>query len=182
MDTDILYFTLAALAFGLALNLKLTLSVLQASRRERETPQALQAGEALRPVAARLLSDGSKTSIAGQGQAAVLLFLSTKCPKCSGKLRELESLVPAARNSGLALWIVSEEPAWRLRRFLAPHHLAAHAARVGLNDYKAINPTLASPSYLFVSHEGVIDAAGFLGDENWLSLREQLIPTLEQAA
>ena len=132
MNTDILYFTLAALACGLALNLRLTLAVLQASRAEREMPQSLLPGMPVPAVAGRGLRDGRRASAGGAGQPAVLLLLASGCPKCKGKLPELEALLPLAQEAGLAMWLVSQEPAWRLRRPLTACRANAAAVAEGL--------------------------------------------------
>lgn len=174
MDSQILYLTLAVLAFGLALNLKLTLSVLRASRREREAPERLAPGQPVPRVTARRMAGRDPVQLVGDGQASVLLFLSSKCPKCRSKLPELAQLAPAAEQAGLAIWLVSEEPAWRLRGFLRGTALWQLAVRVNLKDYLALNATLLSPAYLFVSHEGVLEATGLIGDDDWLGLRAQL--------
>lgn len=182
MDTDILYFTLAVLAAALALNLKLTLAVLQASRSEREVPQSLLPGMPVPAIAGRAFGSGGKATVGGAGQPAVLLLLASGCPKCKSKLPELETLLPRARQAGLAIWLVSQEPRWRLRRFLGSSPLAGHVVRVSARDYKTVNPALYSPAYLFVNHEGVLEAAGFIGDDNWQAMRGQLESGLEQAA
>ncbi len=174
MDNQILYLTLALLAFGLALNLKLTLSVLHTARRERDAPAALPPGARLPPVPARALQGGVAHKLGASGQAAALLFLSSKCPKCRTKLAEIGRMLDPAEQAGLGVWIVSHEPGWRLRQFLGGAFPLSRALRVTLRDYQMLNPTLASPAYLMVNHEGVLEAAGMIGDDNWLALCAQL--------
>jgi len=173
MDSQILYLTLAVLALGLALNIKLTLSVLHTTRRERDTPEELPPGAPLPQVQARALRGGVVHRLGADGQASALLFLSSKCPKCKTKLAEIGRMLAPAEEAGLDIWIVSHEPGWRLRQFLRGFPLT-RALRVKLRDYKLLNPTLASPAYMMVNHEGVLEAAGMIGDENWLDLRAQL--------
>jgi len=173
MDSQILYLTLALLALGLALNIKLTLSVLHTTRRERDTLEALPPGAPVPPVSARALHGGVVYRLAAGGRAAALLFLSSKCPKCKTKLAEIGSMLAPAEQAGLDIWIVSHEPAWRLRQFLRGFPLT-RALRLPLRDYKLLNPTLASPAYMMVNHEGVLEAAGMIGDDNWQDLRAQL--------
>ncbi|MNN93726.1 hypothetical protein D3C81_2122260 [compost metagenome] len=57
-------------------------------------------------------------------------------------------------------------------------------ARLTLRDYRRVNPLMSSPSYVFVNHEGTVEAAGLIGDEDWLALAEQLNaePSQERAA
>lgn len=173
MDSQILHLTLALLALGLALNIKLTLSVLHTARRERDTPEVLPPGAPVPQVQARALRGGAVHRMGAGGQAAVLLFLSSKCPKCKTKLPEIGRMLEPAEQAGLDIWIVSHEPGWRLRQFLRGFPLT-RALRMKLRDYKLLNPTLASPSYMMVNHEGVLEAAGTIGDDNWLDLRAQL--------
>lgn len=174
MENQILYLALAVLAFAVALNLKISMAVLRASRRERDAPELLPTGQPVPIVSARKLHDGKTVQLVGNGQATVLLFLSSKCPKCRTKLAELEEMIPLADQAGLAIWLVSEESAWRLRRFVSSKTLLARVARVSLQHYKALNVSLMSPGYLFINHEDVLEAIGFIGDENWLGLRAQL--------
>jgi len=176
MEAQIIYLSLGLLAFGLALTLKLAM----AARKVAEPAVALEAGETVPAIDGRALAGGAGLTLPVPGQPAALLFLSSRCPKCREKIPELERLLPAARDAGLAIWLVSEEPAFRLRAFLGSSPLRDLAVRTRLRDYKRINPTLLSPAYLFVDHEGGIDAAGFIGDDNWTALQHQL--TEERAA
>jgi hypothetical protein len=112
--------------------------------------------------------------LAGAGQARALLFLSSQCPKCRDKLPDIDLLLDAAAEAGLAMWLVSEEPGWRLRRFLRGRRLLERALLVSRHDYRSLNPNRASPAYQFIDHEGVLEASGFIGDSDWLALRAQL--------
>lgn len=174
MDSDILHLTLAALALALTLNFKLSLSVLRAIRNERELPAELVVGQPIQGMTARTLVARAPVQLVNKHQATVLLFLSSRCPTCKSTLPELERMLPAAQQAGLTIWLVSLESAWRLRRFLRSPSLLAHVARLRLDAYRTLNPRLSAPAYLFVSHEGVLEASGKVGDENWMSLRAQL--------
>ncbi|WP_070288443.1 hypothetical protein [Janthinobacterium sp. HH106] len=184
MDAATLQLVLAVLAFAIAGNLWLTLAVLRASRRERLAPTALEPGEPLPAVPARPLAGGARFQPGAPGQAAVLLFLASRCPKCADKLAGIERLLPLARNAGLAVWLLSEEAPRRLRAFLPGDALRAAAARVSLRDYRRVNPQMSSPSYVFVNHQGRVEAAGLIGDSDWLALVGQLNaePSQERAA
>ena len=184
MDDTTLQLVLAALAFALAGNIWLTLAVLRASRRERIAPTALEPGQPLPAVQARPLTGGARFQPGAGGQAAVLLFLASRCPKCADKLAGIEQLLPLARNAGLSLWLLSEEPARRLRAFLPGDGLRAAAARLTLRDYRHVNPLMSSPSYVFVNSQGRVEAAGLIGDDDWLALVGQLNaePSQERAA
>lgn len=182
MDTDVLYFALAALAVGLAINLRLTLSVLGAARDEHDTKLPLPVGHAIPPVSGRLLMGGGRAQVGGAGQASVLLFMISQCPKCRGRIAEVEAMLPLALDAGLALWLVSEERAFRLRTFVGRAGLARRTVRVSQNDFLALNPLQATPTYLFVNADGVLEASGLIGDDNWQALRSQLASPQDRAA
>ena len=185
MDAGTLYLVLGVLAFGLALNLKLTLSVLAASRNAAaaaNTPFTLPEGERIPAVAARSLQGRAALTLDADGRPSVLLFLSSTCPKCRDRLPEISALLPLARAADQAHVHASREPAWRLRRFLAVSPLAAVAARVSTKGYKALNPTMTSPYYLFLDEDARLQAGGIIGDENWTSFRAQLHEQLQDAA
>jgi len=184
MDATTLQLVLAALAFAISGNIWLSLAVLRASRRERLAPTALAPGEPLPAVQARRLAGGVRFQPGTGGQAAVLLFLASRCPKCADKLAGIERLLPLARDAGLAMWLLSEEPARRLRAFLPGDALRAVTARLTLRDYRRVNPLMSSPSYIFVNDQGRVEAAGLIGDEDWLALVGQLNaePSQERAA
>lgn len=179
MDNQIIYLALALLAFAVALNLKLTVSVLHAALDERNAGAPLTPGEAVPPLSGRPL-DARVQLWAPQrpvlaGRPAALLFLASGCPKCRGKLAELEKMLPAARRAGLDVRLLSHESAWRLRRFLGGRFPSSQVLRLSRDDYRLLNPIGASLAYLFVDHAGVLEARGFIGDENWLALRAQLL-------
>jgi len=184
MDERIIYLVLAVLAFAVALNLKLTIAVLQAGRRERNAPSPLLVGEPVPPVSGRAVGQRGLRWPVTDGQPVALLFLSSRCPKCAGKLAELERLLPAAQRAGLAVWLISHEPAWRLRRFLGGRFPLSRVLRLNRRDYQLLNATAASPAYLFVNDAGVLEATGLIGDDNWLALRAQLsdAPAMEDQA
>lgn len=176
MDATLLQLVLGLLAFALAGNIWLTLAVLRASRRERLVPDGLAAGQDLPLVTAKRLDGGARFQPGTPGQAAVLLFLASRCPKCQAKLASIQALLPLADAAGLAIWLISEESPRRLRAFLPSAALQAATARVSLRDYRQLNPLMSSPSYLFINHQGQIDAVGLVGDADWQSLTEQLAP------
>ncbi|MDO8047443.1 MULTISPECIES: hypothetical protein [unclassified Janthinobacterium] len=184
MDATTLQWVLAALAFAVAGNIWLSLAVLRAGRRERLAPLALEPGQPLPAVQARPLAGGPRFQPGAAGQAAVLLFLASRCPKCGEKLAGIERLLPLAQEAGLALWLLSEEPARRLRAFLPGDSLRSATARLALRDYRRVNPLMSSPSYVFVNYQGQVEAAGLIGDEDWLALVGQLHaePSQERAA
>lgn len=178
MDAGLLYLVLGILSFGVALALRLALAAVDAARHlaaagERQpTPPV---GEVIPAAAARALAGRARKDLASLRMPAVLLFLSSTCPKCRQKLPEIESYLPRLDEAGLELWLVSREPGWRLRRFLRGSALLRHALRVNMRDYRSLNPTMGSPFYLFIDEAGRLQAGGTIGDENWLAFREQML-------
>ena len=177
MDSDVLAVILLLLALSVALNLKLSLHLvkvvgqLSAAAKAASIPPL---GDVVDSFTARPLAGGAPLVLGGAGQPAVLLFLSSACPKCRHKLPEIARLAPLARDAGVALWLVSLEPAWRLRRFLHATALEASTVRVAAADYEILNPLMSSPSYLFISAAGTLDARGMIGDDDWRSFCEQM--------
>ncbi|NHZ37667.1 redoxin domain-containing protein [Massilia sp. CCM 8692] len=186
MDSDVLAVILLLLALSVALNLKLSLQLLKVVHHLSAAAKAasiLPLGEALDAFSGKRLADGAPLTVGDDGQPAVLLFLSSACPKCRHKLPEIEHLAPLAREAGVALWLVSLEPGWRLRRFLQATTLEGSTVRVSGADYGMLNPLMSSPSYLFVSQAGTLDARGMIGDDDWRSFCEQMdeMPTAQEA-
>ncbi|UOD31439.1 redoxin domain-containing protein [Massilia violaceinigra] len=177
MDSDVLAVILLLLALSVALNLKLSLQLLNVVNGLSAAAKAasvLPLGEALDAFSGTRLADGAPLTVGDDGQPKVLLFLSSACPKCRHKLPEIARLAPLAREAGVALWLVSLEPGWRLRRFLQATALAGGTVRVSSADYEMLNPLMSSPSYLFVSQAGTLDARGMIGDDDWRSFCEQM--------
>ncbi|WP_157778453.1 TlpA family protein disulfide reductase [Massilia violaceinigra] len=177
MDGDVLALILLLLALSVALNLKLSLhlsKVVDSLSTAARAASMLPVGEPVPAFTGKPLAGGAPVTVGGDGQPAVLLFLSSACPKCRQKLPEIERLAPLARDAGVAIWLVSLEPAWRLRRFLQASSLAGSTLRVAAADYAMLNPVMSSPSYLFISQAGTLDARGMIGDDDWRSFSEQM--------
>lgn len=177
MDSDVVAIILLLLALSVALNLRLSLHLLKVVGELRASGRAasmLPLGEPVDAFTGKRLLDGAPLTVGEAGQPAVLLFLSSACPKCRHKLPEIARLAPLAREAGVALWLVSLEPGWRLRRFLQSTSLAGSTLRVSNADYGMLNPLMSSPSYLFVSQAGTLDARGMIGDDDWRSFCAQL--------
>lgn len=177
MDAGVLYLVLGVLAFGVALALMLSLAAVDAARHlaaagERQSTPPLD--EILPTLTARMLQSGARKELPPPGMPAVLVFLSSTCPKCRQKLPELASYLPQLDAAGLELWLVSREPRWRLQRFLRGSPLAAHALRLSMRSYRTLNPTMSSPFYLFINEEGRLQTGGSIGDENWETFRAQM--------
>ncbi len=181
-ELDTIHLALAVLACAIALNFKLSFRLLGLLKRhglDSASVGALPVGQSVPGVRGRVLAadggaGGGWRDAPRAGQPTVLLFLSSKCAKCRGKLAEIAALAPSANRSGVDLWLVSVESGWRLRRFLAGSGLDGITLRVAAKAYRRLNPQLASPAYLFIDERGALQAGGLVGDEDWLSFAEQM--------
>ncbi len=106
------------------------------------------------------------------GQASVLVFLSSACPKCGEKLPELRRILPATREAGVALWIVPMEAARSPLPDGSP--LADHLLVLEPPARRRLNPRNAAPFYIFLDHQRIARASNFIGDPDWLSFLDQM--------
>ncbi|PHV08474.1 hypothetical protein CSQ96_02630 [Janthinobacterium sp. BJB412] len=177
-ELDTIHLALAALAGAVALNLKLSfrlLGLLKQHGLDGARADALPLGAPVPAVRGRpLVGRGPWREAPPAGRPTVLLFLSSKCVKCRAKLAEIAALAPLAARAGVELRLVSTEPGWRLRRWLAGSGLDGITLRVGAKPYRRLNPSLASPAYLFVDEHGALQAGGLVGDDDWLSFAAQM--------
>ena len=61
-----------------------------------------------------------------------------------------------------------------LERGLKEQGLGRNIVDVSPESLKRLNPKSASPFYIFVNAENVIEAGDFVGDENWNSFVAQI--------
>lgn len=177
MDANVLYAVLILLALSVALNLKLTFCLLSSVRNMMAAQGqdfTLPVGEPVPAVRGKPMLGGKKTVFTAGPRPAALLFLSSGCPKCKSKLPEIGRMLARADEAGLDIWLVSREAKWRLRRFLLGTALPGVTMRVSTDEFKLLNPTMTSPYYMFLNESGRLEAGGMIGDENWLSFREQM--------
>ncbi|WP_341503679.1 hypothetical protein [Gallaecimonas sp. GXIMD4217] len=175
-DSTLIYTILAILSVSVAINLKLTFRILQLMRNPppQDTALAFAPGDAVPEIRGKRLADAQAMSLDHSGRASVLLFLSSRCPKCREKLPEIAALVPRLGPAGLDLWLLTTERKGRLEEFLGDGPLMALALKVSGRAYKQLNPALASPFYLFLDHQGQLQAGGMIGDADWQSFIEQM--------
>ena len=178
MDAAVMYIVLGIMLFSLTLNLMLTLNIMRVLQR-LPMAEALPLTPPLQAViptmSATLLHTKQRISFNAGEQPPVLVFLSSRCPKCEEKKAEVEALLPLAAAAELHVWLVSSESSWRVKRFLSSAALQQRAVFTRPKHYKALNPRQVSPFYLFIDHEARLQAGGTLGDENWQSFREQML-------
>jgi hypothetical protein len=174
VTTQLMEIVLAVLAVAIAVNLLLTVRLLEVLRKPLQvsalTPPI---GEPLFAVVGTALG-GTSRPLYRAGKPAVWVFLSSRCPTCRQKLPLLEALLRQSRAAGFDLCLVSREPVARIEAFLSDTSLANTVLRVNKADYNTLNPTHYNPLYLFVDHRGVLEAGGEVGDENWQSFMAQM--------
>lgn len=184
MEVSLIYICLTVLALIVALNLKLTLHLFELIRNPALlNPPFLptEVGELMPDVTGKVQYKQSM-SLTATKQATVLLFLSSRCPKCQQKLSEIEALLPLLDEAGLHLLLVSYEPKRHFAKFLKGGPLLDYVWQVNHKQYKLINPTQSTPYYLFVNHLTELEAGGVIGDEDWLSFLQQMDEIRQQEA
>lgn len=178
LDSTLLLSLIAALAvllaFNLFLSLRLTRMVNALAR--AQLPDTVPIGEPLpRFHGQRLLAGGRVRSDALLGdQAAVLVFVSPGCKACLARQPELDRMRPLMDAAGVALWVIAQGRPQRLHDYFASTALLPRVLRVGDRDLRRLNPKYAAPFYIFVDADGVVQASGQVGDDNWLSFRDQI--------
>lgn len=137
--------------------------------------QPLPAGEVLPALEATQYSDGTEFDYAQiNEEAKVFLFLHSHCPKCKTKLKEIDMLVEKSCGMGVSIWLLTEEKPRKFRTFLKNTSLFDRV--LGLQEHVMMffNPVQASPYYLFVDQNNVLQAEGLIGDDAWLDFSQQI--------
>jgi thiol-disulfide isomerase/thioredoxin len=176
-STWLLLLGAAVLAFLGSTNLHRLAALLRLARRSgpAEPPFTLPMGQVVPAFEGRARADGRRvTSAELAGQAAVLLFLSSGCPKCRGTLPELQRLLPAIRGAGISLWLVPADSRHDIAPLLEGSALLAHVLDLEPAVRERLNPRRAAPFYLFIDHQLVAVASGHIGDDDWNSFVEQM--------
>jgi len=177
MESQLIYFILIVLIIVTAINLKLTLRLLKIINSppvDVNNQLPVDIGEKLPIVMGRSLNKKIEEKVSGDGVPAVLVFLSSKCPVCREKVPEIESIYTKSGDAGLTLRLITKESKSRIRHFFSDSKLLKALLVVSNKSYKTLNPTQASPYYLFIDHERRLQACGIIGDENWQSFVDQI--------
>ncbi|MEM9384559.1 MAG: redoxin domain-containing protein [Pseudomonadota bacterium] len=183
LTTALLIVLIPAVALNLWLTLRLSARLRQTLAREAPLTCTIDA-----PVPAfsgSLLEGGTAVDASTlAGQANVLVFLSSACGDCRSKLPVLEDLLEPMSEHGVRLWLISQEPPARLRKFIQRPVLRECLVRVDRRGYQRLNPRYAAPFYLFVDDSQVVRAGNFIGDENWRAFVEQIrtSPSIREAS
>ncbi|MBL8261280.1 MAG: redoxin domain-containing protein [Xanthomonadaceae bacterium] len=163
----------ALVAFNLFLSLRLTRLVNALA--QARLPDTVPIGAPLPRFQGTLL-DGRSIGAGAfpDGQAAVLVFLSAGCQACQQRLPELARMLPLMEESGVALWVVAQGRQRDLHAYFETTGLLHRLVRVDRRSLRRLNPKFSAPFYVFVDADGIVQASNLIGDENWLSFREQI--------
>lgn len=175
--TRLLLLGVAVIAFLISTNLHRIAPLLGLARRPgtAEPPPTLPLGQAVPAFEGRARADGRHiTSAELEGQAAVLLFLSSGCPKCRATVPGLLQILPAIRSTGVGLWIVPADSRHDISPLLEGSALLDHVLLVEPAVRERLNPRRAAPSYIFIDHRLVALASGLIGDDDWQSFVDQM--------
>lgn len=174
---ELVYIVLVILCLISAINFKLTLNLLKIIRDSSSTIDEISPvhiGEKVPDIKGRRISSNDYEGLNITGAPSVLLFVSSQCPKCQEKIPQIEYLHPLMRELGICISIISKESTVIMKSFLNNSILLDNVWFVSNKNYKKLNPTFASPFYLFISHEAKLQAYGFIGDSDWESFAEQV--------
>lgn len=167
----------AVMAFLVSTNLHWIARPLRLARRSgsAEPPLTVPLGQIVPAFEGHARADGRRiTSAELAGQAAVLLFLSSGCPKCRGTVPELLRMLPAIRSAGISLWIVPADSRHDISPLLEGSALLEHVLVLEPVMRERLNPRRAAPFYIFIDHRSVALASGPIGDDDWKSFVEQM--------
>lgn len=176
-DIQMLSGLVGILALLLALNLKLTFTLYKRVKQLPgfvHVPDALAEGAMLQQLSGKTVLNAKPELVWRQGSATAVLMFASRCPKCKEKLTEIPPLLLLTDGNGVEIKLVTNESVRHFRRFLADDKLAEHSIKVSQTDYLQLNPQQMSPAYLFISHQGQVEASGLIGDENWTLFCDQL--------
>lgn len=185
MDGSLTLIVLVLLTFATALNLVLTLRLAAKVRTTAElsaAPSGLPIGRVAPAFEGTRRADGVRVASEDlAGQAVVLVFLSAGCPKCREKAVELLEILPAVRSAGVALWIIGADAAHDIVQVLGTSPLLDHVLVLDAAMRQRLNPRGGAPLYIFIDDQSVVQASGFVGDEDWLSFVGQMREIADQA-
>lgn len=177
MSESLVLFSLVILAGLTLLNLHLTLGLYKIINNPSlnvKDAHPVPIGEVLPPISARNLLGNQVTNVATESMPVVLLFLSSKCPTCKEKIPQIEHIDSHAPRAGVDIRLISTESKPRLKHFLKDSSLLHRVFITSRKDYKKLNPSLASPFYLFVDHDRQLQSFGTIGDSDWQVFVEQI--------
>lgn len=176
MATELHTLVLIILIISVAINLKLTLTLIRRVNPlvMANIPElACEIGDKLPAFNAHTF-EKQPFDLAKLNVACALIFLSSRCPQCKEKLKDIRDILPHLAPAGLELRLVSIESRRRLKPFLETQDLLDRCLLTNKANYLSLNPRFNTPFYLFIDHSGHLEAAGTLGDENWQGFIQQM--------
>ncbi len=177
VQSDVILILLSLLFFSVTLNLVLTIKLQRKliTLNELVNPKLeVPIGTVIPNSSGRVLATNANWQMHAVSRPKALIFLSTRCPKCEHKLAQIDSMIAKAELQGLEIKLISYESGKRLRRFMKGNSLLANTVLVRRKSYRALNPKEMTPYYMFLDEEHIVQATGEVGDDNWLSLVNQL--------
>jgi hypothetical protein len=174
MNNEIVQLTLAVVCiltvFNLWLSFRLVKKIRYIQLSNNTGIKGLSEGDIVPKVEAKLLFEQTvEVHSDAEDLSKVYVFLSSACTKCKSKLGELECLHSIALPAGFQLRLLTIESEKAIKHFLQSSSLKEATWSVSESLYSELNPTMASPYYLFVDDDSVLKAQGMIGDENWQS-------------
>jgi thiol-disulfide isomerase/thioredoxin len=178
MDSQLAQLAIVFLLFSVALNLYLTFSIINILKRipiPSLTEEPLASGDIISNFEGHAYYDNSVFEFRFDvDQPRVFLFLYSSCEKCRSKIPELERLANMTPNAGVHLYLISNESQRKFKQLVQKEALIKISIHVDSEDYDRLNPVGASPYYIFVDEQGVVQAGGLIGDNNWVAFVEQI--------
>ena len=176
IDDNLLFIVLAVLTAGTALNLFLILRLAALVRAWTEpATRAFPIGEAVPPFEGRRRMDGHRiASVDLAGAPLVLVFLSSGCRVCRGKVAEIAEILPGLGNAGVTLWIVPADDTHDIAKIVEGPLLLDRVLELDAATRRTLNPQRAAPYYLFIDENMIAKAGSYVGDEDWRTFVDQM--------
>lgn len=187
MTDEFVLMVLAVLTCVVGFNLLLSfrlVSVIASNKDVTDTPSLafLQPGQALPDFSATTFASGKAVNFASAlGQPVVMAFVSSGCEECRKKLPDLVAIEPALVDAGVVLWVIAMESQSKVKKLLRDTALLDHVLLMDKSVRQQYNPRSTTPMYLLIDHQQVLQASGFMGDDDWQSFLQQMAQIKQEA-
>jgi len=169
----VIIFIFALVTFNLVLTLKL-IKLISINHSLNTIKSPLKIGSTLVNFSAKQEFNNTEVDFTNNSSALVLIFLNSDCQACKEKINDVNEIINLSIDQNVYPYIITAEPNKKFHSFLNNTYLLEYLLLVDNSTYDKLNPQGASPSYLFINESNVIEAEGFIGDENWTGLKRQL--------